>query len=82
MLGDIAIPDAVSSEPMYADDYSKILTEEEAAEDRHVRRKRAAVRDRSRIWPDNTIPYIIAPEFNGAFLINTDNSNFGWLVFY
>ena len=45
---------------------SQILSpEDQAHEDLHRRNRRAAVRDRSRLWPDNTIPYLIDPEFSG-----------------
>lgn len=67
MLDDIAIPSEVTSEPLYQDDPSKVLTEEEQALEAHHRSTRAAVRDRSRIWPDNTVPYIIDPDFNDYY---------------
>ncbi|KAL5261326.1 hypothetical protein ACHWQZ_G007127 [Mnemiopsis leidyi] len=63
MLGDIAIPSIVDSEPMFADDYSKILSPEEQARESRSRGKRAAVKDRSRIWPNNVIPYVIERDF-------------------
>ena len=45
----------------------QVLTDEEKQmeESEHSRSKRAAVRDRSRIWPDNTVPYLIDDDFSG-----------------
>ena len=46
----------------------QILTPDQEASESLSRNKRAAVKDRSRIWPDNTIPYVIDKGFNGRFV--------------
>ena len=45
--------------------FPQILSPEEHLAETRSRRKRAAVKDRSRIWPNNVIPYVIDSDFQG-----------------